>query len=276
MVSRKEIKDAINEIHERGAMNTELYAEYNKRKLHVQLLETQNDNRLVVFPSVDAPWYKMGWNSALFYAYDVGIRANAKNSQPVMRHDTDHATRSREGIVFIRDINKLIGKLAKIGINKYEVMKDGIYIFDLGKTYSKAEIKSFKNTYHRKNEELFNMAATKKVYPELRGLIVKTISMVFPKCKNLVSFYQNTIGAEMVNATMEMNAAYFDFVNKRVNSRDAFVTIVGAANKILSDLTILSEIGLWSPIELMEVGGVMIDMKTCVARIIKKGTDGSV
>lgn len=77
-MSRKDIKDTLNEIHDAGAIKTEIYAEYRKRKLHVQLLEAQNDSKIIVFPSVDAPWYKIGWNSALFYAYDIGIRACSK------------------------------------------------------------------------------------------------------------------------------------------------------------------------------------------------------
>lgn len=272
-MSRKDIKDTINAIHDKGASNAKVYAEYRKRKLHAQFLEAQNDSKIIVFPSVDAPWYKIGWVSALIYAYDVGIRACPKNSRPVIRQDTDQSARSRDGIVFVRDIEKMIRRLKDIGIDKYELTKDGLYIFDLEKTYTKAELKEFRNTYYRKNEELFNMVAKKRVYPELRGLIVKALSMALPKSRNLPAFYQNTIGVRITNAMLEMNQAYFDLVNKRVSIKDAFVEIIKCTNLILADLTVLSEIGMWSPIELMEIGGIMIDIKMCVARIMKKGKD---
>lgn len=272
-MSRKEIKEALNVMHDASAEKAEAYAKYNKRKLHAQLLETQNDSTIIVFPSVDAPWYKIGWTSALIYAYDVGIRACPKNSQPVIRKDTDQAARSKDGIVFVRDIEKMIKRMADIGYTSYEETRDGLYIFDLKKTYTKAELKAFRNTAIRKNEELFNMVTAKRVYPELRGLIVKSASMMLPKCKNLHSFYQSTLGQRMVTAVLEMNAAYFDLANKRVEAKDAFVTIVKNANLVLADLTVVSEVKLWSPIELMEVGGLMVDIKMCVARIIKKGKD---
>lgn len=273
-MSRKETKANLNKIHDASAARAEAYAKYHKRKLHAQLLETQNDSQIIVFPSVDEPWYKIGWISALVYAYDVGIRACNKNSRPVIRKDTDHLAKSKDGIVFVRDIKKLIQNLADIGISSYELTKDGLYIFDLGKTYTKSELRDFRNTYCRKNEELFNMAAKKKVYPELRGMIVKAVGITLPKSKNLPAFYQNTLGIRIVNAVLEINQAYFDFVNKRVEAKEAFVTMVKNTNLVLADLTVLSEIKVWSPIELMEIGGAMVDIKMCVARIIEKGKDG--
>ena len=69
---------------------------------------------------------------------------------------------------------------------------------------------------------------------------------------------------------IRMNRAYFDLANKRISSKESFVIIVKAANDILADLTIISENDMWNPIEYVEAGGVMVDIKTAVARITKK------
>lgn len=269
-MSRKEVKETINQIHEKSVRNADDYAVYRKRKLHAQFLETTNNDKIVVFPSVDAPWYKIGWNSALFYAYDIGLIVCKKKSWPVVRKDTDMETRSPEGIVFVKDIDKLVKRLKIANITKYEVTKDGLYIFELNKEYTKSEIKEFKNTYHRKNDELFDMIAIAKPNPELRGLIVQAIKTIFPKCKKMPALYANSVGIEMINAVIRMNRAYFDLANKRITSKTCFIEIVKAANDVLADLTIISENDMWSPIEFIEVGGIMADIKMAVARIIKK------
>ena len=269
-MSRKEVKQAINEIREKGIRNADDYAVYRKRKLHAQYLEQSNVNKIVVFPSVDPPWYKVGWNSALFYAYDIGMIVCKKKNWPVIRKDTDLETRSPEGIVFIKDIDKLVERLKTANIDKYEVTDDGLYIFQLKKEYTKSDIKEFKNTYHRKNSELFDMIARAKPHPELRGLIVQAMKAIFPKTKKLPGVYANSVGLEMNNSMIKMNRAYFDFANKRTTSKECFIEIVRAANNILADLAIISENDMWNPIEFIEVGGIMVDIKATVARIMKK------
>ena len=40
---------------------------------------------------------------------------------------------------------------------------------------------------------------------------------------------------------------------------------------ILNELTMIQELEVWSPLEVVEVGGLMIDLKASVERIIKRG-----
>ena len=112
-----------------------------------------NKDKIIVFPSVDAPWYKIGWNSALFYAYDIGLIVCKKKSWPVIRRDTDLDTRFPDGIVFVKNIEKFIERLKIANIDKYELTGDGLYIFHLNKEYTKSDIKEFKNTIKRKNDK---------------------------------------------------------------------------------------------------------------------------
>ncbi|MBQ2695550.1 hypothetical protein IJG04_02875 [Candidatus Saccharibacteria bacterium] len=270
-VSRKEVKKVLNMMHETSVRRTDARAEYAKRKAHVALLEAMNDSAIIVFKSIDEPWYKIGWNSALIYAYDVAIRACNKKELPTIRKDTDHETRSRDGIVFVRDFKKFAARLQAIGISDCKELNDGICIFDVKKKYTKTELKEFKNTAYRKGDELFALAAKKKVYPELRGIIVKIIGTVLPKCKKMHTFYQMTNGVRIADAVKIMNDAYFEMANSRGEKKEHLINIVKSANVILNELTMIQELEVWSPLEVVEVGGLMIDLKASVERIIKRG-----
>ena len=269
-MSLDEAKQLLEEKQARGEEKKEQYQIYNKTKAHATLLEYQNNNKIIVFPSVDAPWYKMGGRSALFYAYDIAYRACGKKDLPAVRHDTDHAHRFTDGIVFIKDINVLIKRLGDIGIVKYRVLKDGIYVFYLNKEYSDAEIKGFKETKYRKGEELYNMVAVKRVYPEIHGIIAKLVQMVFPKSKKLPTFYQNSIGIWITEAVKEINKAYFEITNSRGEIKEHFKVIVEKCNEILVYLTMIKEIDAWSPLELIQVGGMVVDLKSAIKRLATK------
>ena len=269
-VSRKVVKAGLNEMHAKSRSMADARVEYTRRKAHAQLLEQTNDSKIIVFKSIDEPWHKIGWNSVLIYAYDVALRACKKKDLPTIRKDTDHELRSRDGIIFLRSLEKFARRLRDIGLVDCEELPDGIYIFDVKRTYSKSDLKSFRNTKYQKGDELFAMGADKKVYPELRGLIVKANATVMPKCKKIGSFYQITIGKRIADAVAEMNYAYFDLANGRGGKKAQLVRIVENTNVILADLTMLQELDLWNPIELVEVGGIMVDIKVSIRRLVKK------
>lgn len=273
-------KDALNLMRENGTERKDDYREYYKRKRHAYYLELQKPvNKIVVFPSVDAPWYKMGWNSALIYAFDVGIRANKAKDAPKIHSDNDQGElRSRDGVVMIRSIKKMVQRLRDIGIVEYKETEDGLYIFELKKEYSKDELKKFRNFSFEKLEQLTNMAAPKtKALPRLRICIVRLISTVMPKISNLPSAYQNTLGASMANVILDMNQKYFALVNARLPAQECYNAIVVDANSLMGDLMVVGELKLWNPIETVEVGSQIIDLKMCVKNTIlkKKVTDGT-
>lgn len=269
-MSLDEAKKLLDERQKESEKRREKYSNYTKVKAHATLMEESNDDKIIVFPSVDAPWYKIGGRSALFYAYDVAIRACAKKSLPAVRHDTDNVHRFKDGIVFIKDIDKLVERLAKIGITEHEVLKDGIYIFPLPQAYTKDQIKAFRETKYRKGSELNDMVAAKRVYPEMRGIITGLIRTILPKSKKLPSLYQECLGAPMVAALSNINSAYFELANGRGELKEHFKNIVTECNKILATLTIISEVEAWSPVDLIHAGALVTDLKMSVMKAIKK------
>ena len=269
-MSLDEAKNLLAKKQKESEKKRDKYAVYTKVKAHATLMEEMNDDKIIVFPSVDAPWYKIGGKSALFYAYDVAIRACAKKSLPAVKPDTDNMHRFRDGVVFIKDIDKMIARLAKIGITEHEVLKDGIYVFQLPHAYSDAEIKGFRETKYRKGDELNDMVAAKRVYPEMRGIINRLIKTVFPKSKKLPGLYQECLGIPMLKALTDMNFAYFELANGRGELKEHFKTIVMGCNDILATLIMISEIDAWSPVDLIQVGELATDLKMAVMKAIKK------
>ena len=269
-LSRDQIKKKLTSRQDDKKTDAELRKEYTKRKAHAMLLEESNDHSIIVFKSIEEPWHKIGWNSALIYAYDVAIRACKKKELPTIRPDDDLDCRSPEGVIFVRKIEKFIERLRNIGINKYELTNDGIYVFDVNRTYTKEEIKEFRNTKYRLGDELFAMAASKKVYPNLRGLIAKAEAVIFPKLKSMNSFYRETICNRIGQDIVEMNAAYFELANRRGNKKEHFINIVRNANDILALVDILQEIDAQNPVANVQIGSIMVDIKSAIHRILSK------
>lgn len=276
---RSEVKKELDKRSENIWTKKEAYAAYDKRKAHARLLEAANDSRIIVFASVDKPWYKIGWNSALFYAYDVAIRACSKKDLPTVRVDTDLdvSMRSKDGIIFLRNLENFIKRLEKIGITKYEKLNDDIYVFELKRKYTNTEIKGFRKIAYKSGEELFSMVAKKTAYPELKTLITKAISTTLPKMDRLSSFYASAMGARVFEAIDTMNQSYFEMTNGWKDKNESLTKIVEAANTILGELVILNELKVVNIISLMDIGKVMVDIKMAVQRIMKSGekTDGA-
>ena len=268
-LTRKQVKEGLNAMHERSVNAREARAAYTKRKAHVALMEELNDDKIIVFESIDAPWHKIGWKSALIYAYDVAERVCQKKELPTIRRDTDHNLRSDDGIVFVRSMENFIARMEKAGI-KYEYLDDGIYVFQLEKKYNKQDIKGLRNIKYSTGDELFAMTVPKKVYPELRGLIVKAEKTVLPKCKKMPGFYREMLGSKMADSIMEMNYCYFDMANGRGDKQKYLIKIVEEANAVLAILTLIQELEIWNPIEIVASGSVMIDIKMSVKRIVNR------
>lgn len=269
-MSRKEIKGELNKVHERSAKNKSAREAYTKRKAHVALLEEVNDDSIIVFESIDEPWHKIGWKSALIYAYDIAPRACTKKELPTIRKDTDHEVRSKDGIVFVRSLNKFIDRIQRLELGRYEKLEDGIYIFKVDRKYEPKDFKAFRNLKHKSGDELFAMGAAKKVYPELRGLIVKAEKAVFPKSAKMHVFYRDTLGREIVNRIRDMNVSYFELANGRGSKKEHLIKIVEDVNRILADLTIIQELEILNPLESVEIGSIMVDIKMSVRRVIDK------
>lgn len=245
--------------------------EYRKKKAHAMLLEEDNYDSIIVFPSKEAPWYKIGGKSALIYAYDVAPRVCKKSELPQIRPDTDkNMPKSADGILSIRNIKLLIERLAKDGIKEFEIFDDGIYKFKIGRAFSKEEIKGLRAIKYQKGHELDSMAMTKEVYQDLRYEIAVSTRMILPKCKKMDRFYQDALGREMVEKILEMNDEYLEIANGRGEEIKHFAVIVGNANFVLSRLMAIREIEAWNPITTTEIGAQMVKVKLEVRKAMDK------
>lgn len=272
IISRKSLRAVLEQSNVMRKPNEERMR-YQKCKAHAMLMETANYDKIIVFPSIDAPWYKIGGNSVLFYAYDIAPATFKNKELPTVRPDTDNGIRSDDGIVFVRNIEALIKRLEKAEITKYEVLDDGIYVFQLAREYTKTEVKGLRQIRYQKGNELEDMAVPKRVYPELRGEIVKAIRMVMPKAKKMDEFYRNTMGMSIAGAVLEMNRVYLELANGRMKFADALTKIVENANVVLEMLVVIKEVDAWNPVTLVEVGSLMVDIKVAVKKIINKSNE---
>ena len=67
-----------------------------------------------------------------------------------------------------------------------------------------------------------------------------------------------------------MNYCYFDMANGRGDKQKYLIKIVEEANAVLAILTLIQELEIWNPVEIVASGSVMIDIKMSVKRIVNR------
>ena len=185
-------------------------------KAKVKELERDNFKKLIAFTSGN-PWYKLGFNSALIYEYQVMPHLKTVYFRP--HEDNDHYSFSKAGIVSISDIVSFADIMVKMGasipesLQKYfmdgqptgerpaEDEREDTYIFELN-GMTRAKLEEFHKAKNRDinaiNELLLPAYLPTELYPDLHALaqeIMKLITRLSPPIRD-------TYGVELMKLSM--------------------------------------------------------------------------
>ena len=142
--------------------------EYDKRKKKIAELEQNNHRYVFVFRS-DENWWKIGWNSLLFYRYLIAPRVGL---EPKVHNDGDFGAKSKTGIISVRDtpgwLEKFEQDFKACGAELLRTKSTAnVKVFSLGYNVKDEDIRRFKKAEEEKIRRLNEILKVEVSMPDL-------------------------------------------------------------------------------------------------------------
>ena len=176
---------------------------YFERKRMVLVREKKNYTQLIFMES-SGTWVKAFSHSAIIFVQKI---ASAIGSKARLVEDRDFEVRSDTGVVSIPNVEILIEKLKKIGIELIE-KKEGVYTFSLGYRIPADEYNLMRQQNQTIIERTGKMALPTVLMPELLEDIKELFRTTFWEIRNMDGAVRELIGKDMVKTAQGMVVKY--------------------------------------------------------------------
>lgn len=250
--------------------NRKLRDVYRKMKRFAKDLEANNNQRIIVVPSLlgDAKFYKVFEFSALYYVYRLADRMERSAR---MVPDTDHFVRMRYTASLV-DIEKFIEQMERLENARYEVTEEGIYIFTLKKPLSDEEIGQLKMIEEQRKDKFHNVMRPKNIDPATYNQIMIAIRQIAPKARKLEKHYYYGVGEDMLKDLKRLLAGYLGYANGIIAKDEMVKTMIGATDGLFAGLAILTETNVWDYATAAMIGENINEIRVRMGKILKVKT----
>lgn len=194
--------------------------EYFKIKEYVFGKEKGNLSKVYLFPSTggnEDDWYKVGGGSLLFYKF---ILAERLGRQVTTRVDTDTQLVFKNGVGSVRRGSDIVPQAIKLGY-KAEKLKNGVVVVDLGREFSRAEIKNFLEREKAERQIVENILKPKLNYPKVAMAIRVLAEYLSQKVEQIKKENRETIGRQLLEPAIELVKIYHRMANGHLDKVDA-------------------------------------------------------
>lgn len=201
--------------------------------------EKRNRSRIVVFASTGG-WYKIGGRSALFYYYDVAPRLG---ETPKLQSDRDFYSRFENGVISIRDLEKLSKKLSILGITMDKDHSSAkMIVYNLSKAYTEEDIARLQDVEQVKHEEYNKIIGLKDAWPKYYTILRQTFKRVYEFVRKSDTTMRDAVGVKMVDNMAEAIELYYKYTREDID-RVAFLSQSEYRIQLVIDgITMLTEL----------------------------------
>lgn len=213
---------------------------YYEVKQFIHEVEKDNYSRIYLFPSktnTDDEWYKTAGRSLLFYKYYLAPRLGREVN---IQSDTDKYRKFKYGVGSARWGKKLINEAKNLGYDA-EVIDYGIIVVELGKTYTKKELRELIKLSETDRIKAQRMIKPKLNYPKVIAEINELNRFLPPKVKKLAEPYRSIYGPELLRPAVELVKIYHRMANGRMEKRDAKLEMLERTDDLAAMLTVIDE-----------------------------------
>ena len=245
--SEQEMQDILKRRNENQkiepAERVALKEQYRKIKRFVSELERDNQQKVIIFPSLTngTGWYKAIQFSALYYAYRLADRIG--RHARVLK-DSDNFSKANF-TVSITNIDRLVEQFKRFDEPTLEITENGIYIFTLKKPLSDDEVGQLRLIEETRRERMHNVLRPKAMDPATFNAILMIDRQILPRIKKLETPYFNSLGCKIVNDMCELLAIYNQFADGLTERKDAGTRLIEIVDSIIAGITLLSELRIW-------------------------------
>ncbi len=265
--SPAEVDEIVERITRKEALSNEernfVTREYREIKRKVKEMEASNNDRLIVYPSLNSgkDWYKVMDFSALYYAYRLADRMGRTAK---LLSDTDKVHKGQYN-ANIRKIDDFVVQMKRFEGSEPEITADGVYIFRLHKALSDDEVGILWHTEETQREKMHNDLRPKAMDATAYVTILTLVLQLMPKIKKLEGGYRQMIGSKMADALMEILSIYFDYSMGVVDKAEAGNQLMHRLDVIGAGLSMLVELRIWGFNPVSAIGGTYVKLKGIVA-----------
>lgn len=183
--------------------------EYRERKKKVAEMEQENNRYIYIFRTDNEKWWKIGWNSLLFYRYVVAKRIKREAH---VNPDQDYGIKSPTGIISLRDetIGTLIESMKEL---KYKYLekksREHLVVMDLTYDVPEEDIKRYKNAEEAKLEYMNRLVPVVMSMPELESGLVEITKQMHTIFNRMPVQDRETYGNNMMELTLSSMRTYY-------------------------------------------------------------------
>ena len=243
------------------------YETYFKHKQIALSLEKINNSRLIVFPSVETKgqkdeWWKAGGNSAFIYKYY--IRPQMHKTPPTIHPDTDLRYRFKDGFVSLHWKKTLVDNMAKIGYKARE--EYGLLIFDLNRTFTMNELKSYRKAEQKDRDSLNQVFRPKQAHPDMYGIIIELSKTIPVKAIKIKDSFRRDFAPELNHSIATIIKTYHRYANQHIDKSTAYQIFSTATDDLDAILMLLCENDCLDVTSRLRIGRLLADFKTSLKR----------
>lgn len=234
-------------------------SEYRKIKRGVVKYEETNFATIALAPCAGQEgWCEIGDHSALIYYYKVcrplGVTVNFDKDM------TDYYCEFRYGKIKTRGFDTVRKRLNAVKLYQREITKDGRIIFVLSQKFSKEEIDEMWALEQARRDEIGRVLKVDFSDPVLHSLLMHTATRLHSLCfRRLDKLSSSTNGQRMVSLMDAMLYKYYEMSRtKKASRKEDWEELKNLVQKLMIELQIVSELGLWTRQKCMDIGKEII------------------
>ena len=235
--------------------------EYHERKKKVAELEKDNHRYIYIFRTDDEKWWKVGWNSLLFYRYIVAKRVGREAH---VNPDHDYGVKSPTGIVSLRDesLESLIDKMKELNYKlRVKMSNKDLAVMDLDYEVSDEDIKRYRKAEDAKVEYLNKLVPTVMTMPEIESELAEVGRQMHAVLNRMTVIDRKLFGNDMMNLVMYSLRYYYYMTHDEMPPEEALEKIKRNMLKLRAYMHSAMRIDLISKDAAMKIGTNIVELE---------------
>lgn len=238
---------------------------YNENKKFITEFEKANLNYLILLKSTNG-FYKFVGHSALFYALNIAPKLNLTAN---LTTDGDYASKSAEGIVSVREPEKLAEAFKTLGIKQLRPRHnpDDFILFKLPWAFTEAQLAEMQDQQNQTLRHFNQLVMIDNAIPVLFLQLEELLKIVHENSRTLPNqFDRDIFGKPLVDTANRMAYTYFDLTNGRINRVDCFKRLKSDLTFIKYQTKLLTDLKLWQPKTSVRAAGIITKISDILDR----------
>ncbi len=242
---------------------------YSDNKKFLTEFEKTNFSYLVLLKSTN-DFYKLIGHSALFYALNIAPKLNLTAN---LTTDGDYTYKSAEGIVSVREPEKLAEILKTLGIKQLRPRHnpDDFILFKLPWTFTETQLADMQDQQNQSLRHFNQLVMVDNIIPVLFLQLEELLKIIYENSRTLPSqFDRDTFGKPLTDTANKMACTYFDLTNGCINRVNCFKNLKSDLTFIKYQVKLLTDLKLWQPKTSARAADVITKIKDILDRESKK------